>query len=161
MTTAAETLPGQGQAPRPTFPRWAIIAAGLVLGATILGAAIGVRTGPVPVVPEGGTVLASRDLQFRDRPDGSVLVSDARSGARVEMLEPGTSSFIRATLRALVRERRMGEFGTEAAFRLTALDNGRLTLEDLATGRTIDLVAFGPTQVESFARLLNARSATP
>lgn len=161
MSTMTQMLPGQAPGPRPTFPRWAIIGAGLAIALTILGAAVGVRTGPVPVVPEGGVMLATRDLQFRDQPDGAVLVVDARTGAQVERLEPGTSSFIRATLRALVRERRMGEFGTEAAFRLAALDNGRVTLQDLATGRTIDLVAFGPTQVEAFARLLNARSATP
>ena len=41
-------------------------------------------------------------------------------------------------------------------FRLSTWADGGLILEDLATGRTLDLRAFGPTQVEAFARLLPA-----
>jgi hypothetical protein len=35
-----------------------------------------------------------------------------------------------------------------------------LTLEDPATGRIIGLEAFGPTNMEAFARLLTAEGAT-
>ena len=85
-------------------------------------------------------------------------MQEAAGGAEIIRLEPGTNSFIRATLRGLVRERRMGELGPQAPFRLAAWNDGRLTLEDMATGRIIDIVAFGPTQTEAFARLLSARS---
>jgi hypothetical protein len=39
---------------------------------------------------------------------------------------------------------------------LSAWTDGALSLEDRATGRTLDLRAFGQTQVEAFARLLPA-----
>jgi hypothetical protein len=35
--------------------------------------------------------------------------------------------------------------------------DGRLTLQDPATGRNLDLLAFGPTNAALFARLLAAR----
>ncbi len=39
-------------------------------------------------------------------------------------------------------------------FRLSAWSDGRLTLEDPATGRAVDLEAFGPTNEATFVRLL-------
>jgi putative photosynthetic complex assembly protein len=70
------------------------------------------------------------------------------------VLAPGEDGFIRATLRGLARERRRGDLGAEAPFRLASWPDGGLSLEDTATGRTLDLRAFGPTQAEAFARLL-------
>ena len=67
---------------------------------------------------------------------------------------PGSNGFLRATLRGLARERKRHEGGPEIPFRLTAWSNGRLTLADPATGRTVDLAAFGPTNAEVFGRLL-------
>ncbi len=46
-------------------------------------------------------------------------------------------------------------------FRLIAWSDGRLTLDDLATKRHIELEAFGPTNERVFAEFLSARSATP
>jgi putative photosynthetic complex assembly protein len=65
-------------------------------------------------------------------------------------------AFVRGTVRALTRERRQEGEGREAPFRLSAWPNGQLTLDDSATGRRIDLTAFGHTQAETFARLLGA-----
>jgi hypothetical protein len=39
-------------------------------------------------------------------------------------------------------------------FRIALETDGRLLLSDPATGRTVDLRAFGPTNLEVFARLL-------
>jgi hypothetical protein len=50
-------------------------------------------------------------------------------------VEPGTQGFLRGALRALVRERRQHGLGDEQPFRLLAHPDGRLTLEDPATGR--------------------------
>ena len=142
---------------RDPFPRRVVLVAGLGLVLAIAGALAGRIAGPDPTLPTG-RLLAARELTFRDLPDGSVGVQEAAGGAEIIRLEPGTNSFIRATLRGLVRERRMGELGPQAPFRLAAWNDGRLTLEDMATGRIIDIVAFGPTQTEAFARLLSARS---
>ena len=151
-----QASPGPAAARRDPFPRGVVLVAGLGLLLAIGGALAGRIAGPAPTQPSG-QLLAARELTFRDLPDGAVGVQDA-TGAEIIRLEAGTNSFIRATLRGLVRERRMGELGPQAPFRLAAWNDGRLTLEDIATGRIIDIVAFGPTQTEAFARLLSARS---
>lgn len=115
---------------------------------------------PAPHAPEG-RAIASIDLFFEDRADGAVVVRDARNGTVVRELEPGTNGFIRATLRGLVRERRLGELGPEQPFRVTRWSDGRLTLVDTATGRVVDLPAFGQTQVEAFQSLLDAGGSSP
>jgi putative photosynthetic complex assembly protein len=145
---------------RDTFPRAVLVGAGAALVLAIAVAAAGRIAGPDPAAPTGQAILA-RDLAFRDLPDGAVGVYELPGGAEIARLDYGTNSFIRATLRGLVRERRMGELGPEAPFRLAAWNDGRLTLEDTATGRIIDIVAFGSTQAEAFARLLHAGRTAP
>ncbi|MFQ3623200.1 MAG: photosynthetic complex assembly protein PuhC, partial [Acetobacteraceae bacterium] len=112
--------------------------------------------------PPSGQRVVSRDLRFEDRPDGSVAIVDARDGADVSVVPPGEGGFVRATLRGLARERRREDLGgREVPFRVTVWQDGRLTLEDTATGRLVDLGAFGQTQVETFARLVTAGRNTP
>ena len=88
--------------------------------------------------------------------DGGVVVVDGEATG-VARLAPGTNGFLRATLRGLVRERRRNGLGAEAPFRLTAHADGRLTLQDAATGRLVDLEAFGATNAGAFAALLRPR----
>jgi putative photosynthetic complex assembly protein len=108
-----------------------------------------------------GTPAVSRDLRFEDTPHGAIRISDARTGQTVTDLAPGEGGFVRATLRGFARERRAAEApGPESPFRLTAWSDGRLTLEDPATGRFVDLGAFGPSQVESFTTILLAQGGT-
>jgi putative photosynthetic complex assembly protein len=146
------------QPTRPTFPRAALWGAAAAAMIAIGVAAIG-RPDPTLTAPPEGVPMAARDITFRDQADGSVLVLDAHGKAAPIVLEPGTNAFVRATMRGLARERRLGSLGTEPPFRLAQWPNGRLTLSDTATGRQVDLVAFGPTQVEAFARLLHAEGA--
>lgn len=101
--------------------------------------------------------IASRDIAVHDGNDGSVLLIDATTGKSIDTLEPGTSGFVRATLRGLARERRLAGVGPEKPFRLTHWRDGHLTLDDLATGRRIDLGAFGITNAQAFARLMQSR----
>ena len=76
------------------------------------------------------------------------------------MLPPGTNGFIRGVLRGLARDRKLQRIGTEPPFRLTRWVDGRLSLDDPATGRRIELGAFGPTNAAAFAGLLYDRSAS-
>jgi putative photosynthetic complex assembly protein len=73
------------------------------------------------------------------------------------VLDPGTNGFVRGVLRGLARERRRQGLGSEIPFHLAQRADGRLTLVDPATERVIDLKAFGPTNTQAFARLLEAR----
>ena len=59
-------------------------------------------------------------------------------------------------MRGLARERRMHGIGSEAPFTLTQWRDGELTLTDSATGRSIELNAFGTTNRAAFAALLRA-----
>jgi putative photosynthetic complex assembly protein len=148
------------QAPAKPFPLAPLVGAALLLLAVVVAVGVARLAGAgAPAATVGSPVLA-RQLAFEDRPDGSILVRDAGAGRDVTVLEPGTNGFIRGTLRALVRDRRREEVGGRAPFRLAAWPDGRLTLEDPATGRIIGLEAFGPTNMEAFARLLTAEGAT-
>ncbi|WP_037301742.1 photosynthetic complex assembly protein PuhC [Rubritepida flocculans] len=104
--------------------------------------------------------LAQRLLRFEDGPEGSVLILDAASREVLARFPIAEGGFVRGTLRALARERRQEEQGREAPFRLAAWRDGQLTLDDMATGRRVDLTAFGSTNAGTFARLLTAQGET-
>jgi putative photosynthetic complex assembly protein len=106
-------------------------------------------------MPESALV-ESRPLRFEDMRDGSIRVTDARTGQIAASVEPGTNGFIRGTLRGLARERKRQGIGIEPPFMLTRWADGRLSLEDPTTSRVIALDAFGPTNGEAFAQLLTA-----
>jgi putative photosynthetic complex assembly protein len=57
-------------------------------------------------------------------------------------------------MRGLVRERKRESLGAVAPFVLATWPDGRLTLEDTATGHFMELHAFGRTNAEAFLRLL-------
>ena len=69
----------------------------------------------------------------------------------------GANGFLRGTLRGLARERKRQGVGAEQPFRLIGRADGRLTLEDPATGRRVDLESFGPTNAAVFAQMLMAK----
>lgn len=140
-------------------PRGALMAAaGLILFA-ITAAALARQglIGPSGTAPT--PTVEFRDLLFVDRPDGGVTVLAADTGETVHAIEPGTNGFLRGVLRGLVRERRLGGFDSAEPFRLLRRADGRLTLHDLATGRRIELVSFGPTNARAFARFLMSSEA--
>jgi len=102
--------------------------------------------------------VESRDLRFEDGRTGAVLVYDANDKQLVDTLAPGSNGFIRVVLRGLARERKLGDIGAQPPFRLTRFVNGQITLTDTSTNKQIDLVAFGSSNAEAFARLLKSRS---
>jgi putative photosynthetic complex assembly protein len=132
----------------------------MLASAVLIAAVLALTTMP----PLGGGVsyadaqaLAQRDLLFADRSDGGVEVTDARDGSRIGVIAPGQDGFVRGAMRGLVRERRLGGLGAESPFRLTGWSDGRLTLEDKATGTLLDLAAYGQTNAEAFARFLSTK----
>jgi putative photosynthetic complex assembly protein len=146
--------PRRGSSPHPL----ALLAAGALLLGVLAGTVLN-RPGPddaLGAARRGNVSTVSVDLRFEDMPGGGVAVRRAADGREVAVLAPGTGGFVRATLRGLARDRKRGDLGPEQPFRLSAWTDGGLSLEDRATGRTLDLRAFGPAQVEAFARLLPA-----
>lgn len=138
-------------------PRGILLAAAALLAAVTLLAATARLTGAGALRDAPGAIesaIAVRDLRFADRVDGAIEVHDAASGRRVAVLEPESHGFVRGSLRALARERARRGHSAEPPFRVAAWPDGRLTLEDLATGTLVDLRAFGETNAGAFAALL-------
>jgi putative photosynthetic complex assembly protein len=136
-------------APLPRVPMLALAALVLI---SLISVAV-VRWSGMSVHTPDAPPVATRLLRFEDRPDGSIAVIDAASGRLLERVQ-GEQGFLRGSLRALARERRMRDVGAQPPFELAARADGRLTLMDTATGARLDLESFGPTNAAVFARML-------
>ena len=136
-----------------SLPRAALAGAGLLVGVAVFSA-VGARVTGIGTtrMPEAASV-ATVELRFLDRGDGAVVVQDS-AGRVIEVLPPGTNGFARGVLRGLARERRQHHLDSGPTFRLVRWADGRLSLEDPATGRHVNLEAFGPTNARVFADLL-------
>ena len=144
----------------PPFPRAPLIGAAALI-ALVIALAIAGRMGAAFDDRPTAAAVMSRDLLFQDRADGAVVVMDARDPAvPIAVMAPGTNGFLRATLRGLARVRLRENEGQTTPFRFTEWADGRLTLEDLATGRWVEMEAFGITNETVFARLLTAKGAS-
>jgi putative photosynthetic complex assembly protein len=143
------------------IPRGVLVGAGALIALTVAAAAAARVSGIGTTEPPVSAPVESRELRFEDRDDGAVAVYEAADGATVDVLAPGTNGFVRGVMRGLARERKRQEIGQQPPFRLTRWADGRLTLDDTATGRRIELAAFGPTNTGAFARLLHAGEAAP
>ncbi len=145
------------QSYRP-FPRFPLFAAGSLIALTIVLSLAGRYADIGTLRMPASEAVEMRELRFADQADGSVAVHLASDGTMVEVIEPGTNGFMRSVMRGLARERRMHGIGAEPPFVVARRADGRLSLEDSATGRRIELDAFGPTNAGAFARLLTLGS---
>lgn len=137
-----------------TVPRGALIAAAVLIVGTITLAFFARQSGIGVTRQPDVAAVASVEVFFFDRRDGSVVVTRAPDGREIGVLAPGTNGFARSTLRGLVRERRRSNIDSATPFTLTRWADGRLSIGDRATARQIDLDVFGPTNADVFARLL-------
>jgi putative photosynthetic complex assembly protein len=133
--------------------RGLLVGAAALIAATLLVAIPGHRA-PVDPAAAGMRPVAERGLLFADRADGGILVRDARTGRVIEELPAGTEGFLRGALRGLARDRLRAGHGPDVPFRLSAWADGRITLEDTATGVVMELHAFGRGNAEAFLNLM-------
>ena len=140
------------------LPRGILLAAVTLVGLAIVAAGgarvSGIGTTELPAAAP----VESRDLRFEDRADGGITVLE--DGRVIDVVAPGTNGFLRGVLRGLARERKLRSVSAEEPFRLTRWADGRLSVEDPATGRSVDLGAFGPANWAAFARILEAPGET-
>lgn len=141
-------------------PRGALIGAAGLIVITMVASGVTHIVGAPSMVPESNAVVV-RDLHFTDTADGEINVFDDSSAKPVNVIGNGSDAFLRATLRGLAQQRKREYMGPEVPFRLTAWADGRLTLDDPATGRHIELEAFGPTNEGAFVRLLKPDAEVP
>lgn len=146
-------------ASRPAvFPRSPLLVGFGLVALALGGATLGSMVGAGAPVAETGTMTIARDLLFEDRSDGAVVVREAADLRPVEVFE-GENGFIRGTLRGFARTRHMDNVSPTLPFRLAKWSDGRLTLDDPATGRHVELLAFGATNAAVFARLLTEHAS--
>jgi putative photosynthetic complex assembly protein len=144
----------------PRVPKGALIAVAVVFFFTIAAAATVRITGQGGVHMTLPALVESRDLRFEDGKDGAVLVLDANNRELITALEPGTYGFVRVVMRGMARERKVAAVNAEPVFRLARYVNGQVTLTDLATNKLIDLNAFGSSNLDAFARLMNIKGSS-
>lgn len=128
----------------------------LSIGLAVLGRATGIGRVELPE----SAVAQSLELRFVDRADGALVATQAVSGAELVVYPPGSNGFVRGVLRGLARDRKLEQLGSQASFRLTRWADGRLTVEDSATHRRVDLGAFGHTNQQVLVALLSAGTQT-
>jgi putative photosynthetic complex assembly protein len=145
------------------FPRGALIAAAVLVGfslaATTVVRLVRINTPPAPVTASQPAPALTADLRFSDEADGSIRVQNARTDRVVATIQPGVGGFVRGVMRGLARDRISRHIGEAPPFRLSQARDGRMTLEDTATGRLIDLQSFGSGNRDSFVQLLQASGA--
>jgi putative photosynthetic complex assembly protein len=101
------------------------------------------------------TAEESIRLKFEDAANGVVLVRDASTGKVIEDFGTGEGAFLRATLRALVNQRRKEGTKAQGDFRLERHNGHQYYLIDEATGRALALNAFGPSNAAVFAAFMS------
>lgn len=135
----------------------------VLLGAAALVAFVFATTGAARLtgvgrqVTQDAPIVDVAALSFVDRDDGSILVREEPRGDAIATIAPETNGFLRSTLRGLVRERRRAGVDSPVPFTLSSRRDGAIEIADPATGRRVELTAFGPTNSGAFAALLDAR----
>lgn len=136
-------------------PKPMVVGAGLLMLCAIALAAFARYTGAGRIERPASRVVAERMLTFQQPTDGQVRVLDATTGAVIASYAEGQGGFVRGSLRAFAYTRKVKGLTLEGApFRLVAWENGRLSLDDPATGSRVELDAFGSENRAAFAALL-------
>jgi putative photosynthetic complex assembly protein len=141
------------------FPKFALLSASALVGLSLIGTTA-VRLArlsapePATAIAAAPLPVASLDLRFSDRADGSIRIARASDNGLAGSVRPGEGGFIRGVMRGLARDRISRHIGAEPPFRLSLSGEGQLTLLDTATGRLIDLESFGASNRDSFFDLL-------
>lgn len=145
------------------FPRGALIAAGALVGFSLIATTavrlVRINAPPAPIAASQSTPALTADLRFSDEADGSIRVQNAKTAKVVATIQPGFGGFVRGVMRGLARDRISRHIGEAPPFRLSQARDGRITLEDTATGRVIDLQSFGSGNRDAFVQLLQAPGA--
>ena len=131
----------------------ALLAYSIAVSARVFG--IGAAPEPVSVPIE------ERAIRFTAQEDGSLAVLDVNTGRGIVRLTQNGNGFLFGALRGISYKRSIARVSAETPFALTRWQNGKITLDDPATGMHIAVNSFGPTQVESFERLFAVELPAP
>jgi putative photosynthetic complex assembly protein len=136
------------------FPKGALIAAALLVGSSLVFAAVARMTDIGATRLEVAPAAEELDVTFTDLPGGSVGVVESATNRQIAELKPGQSGFVRVVMRGLAHDRKIRGIGPEAPFRIARHTDGQSTLTDLATGEVVTLTAFGGSNAQAFEQFL-------
>lgn len=142
-------------------PRGAILGAAALIGFSLLVASVGRLTGFGTVHVDAAPPVQSLSFRFEDRPDGGIAVIAPESGAVIGIVPAGTDGFVRTVLRSFAFDRQRYGVGAGPAFVIAKWSDGRSTITDPATGRRVDLAAFGAANRQAFEHVIAMRGDKP
>ncbi len=141
------------------FPVGVLYAAAALIALTLILTLVGRLTGLGTVgVPEAA-VAHQVEVQFIDEGAEGLVMASVSTGLPLARVAPGDDGFVRGVLRGMNRTRMLERIDQSKPFLLTEWADGRITLLDESTNRQIDLLGFGATNFEAFARLVAASRA--
>ncbi len=140
-----------------TLPRGFLLVAGSAILAALIAVGVGVA-GKAPPAPPAELPRASLTVRFVELPDGGLSVINPATGQEVDHLAEGENGFLRTMLRVIRRDIERTPTVISMPFRIEAWQDNRVTLTDSATERSVDLLAFGPTNAQVFIRWLSGRN---
>ncbi|MEM8958976.1 MAG: photosynthetic complex assembly protein PuhC [Pseudomonadota bacterium] len=140
---------------REMIPTRLLIAMGaLALSALALTTYARVTDRPLVGVPHAAEVTDSRVLILDGNRYGEVIVRDA-DGAVLMELDASEAGFISVIWRGLDRKRMLMGTDPLAPVNLVEYANGRLSIQDPATGWSAEIASFGALNEAAFAKLLD------
>ncbi len=141
--------------PSETLPRSLLIGAGVMVLLALVFSSLSSTTdiGALRVSTSPPAHVVS--IQFRDEADGSVTIFDADRDEIVAVAAPNSNGFLRGVMRGFVRARMLHNEGPETPFQFIRRQDGRHSVVDPATGKRVELDAFGWNNVGAFSRLMD------
>ena len=129
-----------------------------MIGIALLSLALtsyAVLTGrPREGVPPPGNVVAEKLVVLKDIDARHVTVSDPEGNLLLDLPEGG---FVDVMAAAVRRSRAVARITDNPPVRIVRYDNGRLAMEDPATGWSAELYAFGADSKAAFERILDMK----
>ncbi|PYF10556.1 putative photosynthetic complex assembly protein [Rhodobacter viridis] len=105
-------------------------------------------------VPAPGNVVAEKMVILKDIDARHATVADAEGKILLDLPEGG---FVDVMAAAVRRSRAVARITDNPPVRIVRYDNGRLTMEDPATGWSAELYAFGADSKAAFERILDMK----
>lgn len=110
---------------------------------------------PLTGVPAPAPVVAEREIVVTSDKFGAVEIH-APDGTLISAMSERDAGFVSVVARGLKRERMLHNVAETETVWLRSYENGRLSLQDAATGWSVELASFGKDNKAAWARLLPA-----
>ncbi|MDX2288141.1 MAG: photosynthetic complex assembly protein PuhC [Hyphomicrobiaceae bacterium] len=149
------TVHAQSRRKPEPFPKSALYGAATLIAFTFI-LVIGARIAGYKMdwVPEA-VAVADRQIAFTTTAEGNVEVRDFGTGKILGFYDRDENAFVRTVMLGLMHDRSLTRPDDKTTpFRITRWHDGRVSVSDPVSGRSIELAAFGRNQVETFEKLL-------